>query len=142
MLDKNEDFFLGGGTLKNSLFDSDTNPILFFPWDSSIILLTKSNTQSWNYKSTYLVAIYFLYKYHTGYGVSSPGIHNYKDFCRKINIPKGNYWILRIGVGASCQKLGINLVIKWFKSWCYQKCAPKLIFFNEKKWERFPWFLT
>ena len=38
------------------------------------------------------------YKYHTGYGVSSPGIHNYKDFCRKINIPKGNYWILRIGV--------------------------------------------
>ena len=27
--------------------------------------------------------------------------------CLKINIPKGNYWILRIGVVASCQKLGI-----------------------------------
>ena len=34
----------------------------------------------------------------TGYGVSSPGIQNYKYFCLKINIPKGNYWILRIGV--------------------------------------------
>ena len=31
----------------------------------------------------------------TGYGVSSPGIQNLKDFCLKINIPKGNYWISR-----------------------------------------------
>ena len=27
----------------------------------------------------------------TGYGVSSPGIQNWKDFCLIINIPKGNY---------------------------------------------------
>ena len=32
----------------------------------------------------------------TGYGVSRPGIQNKKDFCIKINIPKENYWILRI----------------------------------------------
>jgi hypothetical protein len=23
-----------------------------------------------------------------------------------------------------------------------KKCATKLVFFNEKKWERFGWFLT
>ena len=26
------------------------------------------------------------------------GIQNWKDFCLKINIPKENYWTLRIGV--------------------------------------------
>ena len=43
---------------------------------------------------------------------------------------------------AMCRKFGIILVIKEFKNWCYQKmsktkkCAPKLIFFNEKKIEK------
>ena len=27
----------------------------------------------------------------TGYGVSRPGRQNWKGFCLKINIPKGNY---------------------------------------------------
>ena len=40
------------------------------------------------------------------------GDKNWKDFCLKINIPKGNDLILRIGVVESCQKLGIVLVIK------------------------------
>ena len=75
----------------------------------------------------------------TGYGVSSPRIQNKKKICLKINIPKGNYWILRIGVVASCQKLVIILLIKWFKNWCYQKiCAQKLVFFNEKKIRKIP----
>ena len=52
--------------------------------------------------------------------VFKPGVQNLKDFCLRINIPKGNYWILRIGVVLSCQKLGIILVIKWLKKWCYQ----------------------
>ena len=33
---------------------------------------------------------------------------NWKDFCLKINTPKGNDWILRIGVMGSCQK------VPWF----------------------------
>ena len=33
------------------------------------------------------------------------GVENWKDFCLKINIPKENYWILRIGVMGSCQKV-------------------------------------
>ena len=41
----------------------------------------------------------------TGYGVSSPGIQNQKDFCLKSNISKGNYWILRIGIMGRCQKV-------------------------------------
>ena len=45
----------------------------------------------------------------TGCGVFKQGIQNWKDFCLKINITKGNDWILRIGVMASCQKLGIIL---------------------------------
>ena len=43
---------------------------------------------------------------------SSGGIKNWKDLLLRIKIPKGNYWILRIGVVASCQKLNIILVIK------------------------------
>ena len=42
-------------------------------------------------------------------GVFNGGIQNLKGFWLKINIPKGNYRILRIGVVASCQKLDIIL---------------------------------
>ena len=41
----------------------------------------------------------------TGCRVFKQGIKNWKDFCLKINIPKGNYWNLRIGVVARCQKV-------------------------------------
>ena len=41
----------------------------------------------------------------TGYGVSRPGIQNRKGFCIKINLPKGNYWILRIGLMGSLSSL-------------------------------------
>ena len=38
----------------------------------------------------------------TGCGVFKQGLQNWKGFCLRINILKGNYWILRIGlVGAS-----------------------------------------
>ena len=40
------------------------------------------------------------------------GVQNYKDFCLRINILKGNYWILRIGLVGRCQKLAIILVSK------------------------------
>ena len=32
-------------------------------------------------------------------------IQNYKDFCLRINTPKGNYWILSFGLMMSCQKV-------------------------------------
>ena len=38
-------------------------------------------------------------------------------------IPKWNSLILRIGVMASCQKLGIILMITSFEKWCYQKMS-------------------
>ena len=64
----------------------------------------------------------------TGYKVSSPGVQNKKAVCLKINIPRGNDWILGIDVvGTSCQKLGIIQLIKWFKNWCNQKMTiPKM----------------
>ena len=34
----------------------------------------------------------------TGCGVFKRGVQNYKGFCIRINILKGNYWILRIGL--------------------------------------------
>ena len=38
----------------------------------------------------------------TGCGVFKRGVQNLKGFCLRINILKGNYWVLRIGlVGAS-----------------------------------------
>ena len=39
----------------------------------------------------------------TGCRVFKGGIQNYKDSCQKINIPKGNYWILKVGIEASCK---------------------------------------
>ena len=41
----------------------------------------------------------------TGYGVSRPGIQNKKGSCIKVNLPKGNYWILRIGLMGSLSSL-------------------------------------
>ena len=35
---------------------------------------------------------------------SNWGVKNKKGYCTRINIPKGNYWILSIGLMASCQK--------------------------------------
>ena len=63
----------------------------------------------------------------------------------RINILKGNYWVLGIGLMGRCQKLGIILESKVIKKLMLskyvnnKKCAPELIFFNEKwkKWERF-----
>jgi hypothetical protein len=40
---------------------------------------------------------------------SSEGAQNWKDFCLKINIPKGNYLIVRIDIMGRFQKLGIIL---------------------------------
>ena len=40
-----------------------------------------------------------------GCRVFKRGVQNWKDFCLKINVPKGNYWILRIGVIGRCQKV-------------------------------------
>ena len=51
----------------------------------------------------------------TGCWVFKWRVQNWKDFCLKINTPKGNHWILRIGVMGTCQKLSIikeNEVIK------------------------------
>ena len=55
-----------------------------------------------------------LYNFHAHYDNTGcrgfkRGVQNWKDCCLKINIPKGNYWILRIGVMGRCQKLGIIL---------------------------------
>ena len=41
----------------------------------------------------------------TGCQVFKQGVQNWKDVLLKINIPKGNYCILRIGVMGSCQKV-------------------------------------
>ena len=44
-----------------------------------------------------MVYIWNAYYGITGYQVFKRGVQNWKDFCLKINIPEGNYWILRIG---------------------------------------------
>ena len=59
----------------------------------------------------------------TGYGGSRPGIQIQKDFCIKINIPKKNYWILRIGTMGSLSSLQksefLKLIILFFHYfWC------------------------
>ena len=46
-------------------------------------------------------------------------VQNQKDFCIRIKISIGNYWILSFRLMASCQKWGIILVINWL----YQKMS-------------------
>ena len=41
----------------------------------------------------------------TGCRVFKWGVQNWKYFCLRINLPKGNYWILRIGVVGMCQNV-------------------------------------
>ena len=73
----------------------------------------------------------------TGCGVFKRGVQNKKDFCLRINKLKGNDWILKIGLMGRCQKLSVifesilRLILS--KNFNKEKCAPKLIFFNEKK---------
>ena len=66
-----------------------------------------------------------------------------QKFWPKVNILKGNHCILRIRGAPVCQKLGMILVnkvvqkLKLEKKNFYKKCAPKQLFFIEKKSERF-----
>ena len=58
-----------------------------------------------------------------GYGVFKRGVQN---FCLRINIRKGNYWILRIGLMGRCQKVQ-NHPTSWLsKSIFYIKNYPNL----------------
>ena len=86
-------------------------------------------TRQENHRSTILSHAHYG---NMGCGVFKRGVQNQKDFCIRINIPKGNYRILSFGLMASCQKQGIILVIL-SKNVNNKKCAPKLVFFNEKK---------
>ena len=77
-----------------SVFDGETknigNEIIFMICFN--ILLKSHPTVNLHYGST-------------GCWVFRRGIQNWKDVCLKINIPKGNYWILRIDVTGRCQKV-------------------------------------
>ena len=88
---------------KSSLVDSNfSRQVRALPSKSSVL---KS-------KIFYTTCVWMITVYgNTGYGVSSPGIQNQKDFCLKINISKGNFWILRIGIMGRCQK-SQNLTFK------------------------------
>ena len=55
--------------------------------------------------STTRITIMYVCYGNTGCQVFMRGVQNWKDFCLKINIPKRNYWILRIGVMGRCQKV-------------------------------------
>ena len=85
----------------------------------------------------------FIHYGNTDCGIFKWGVKNLKHFCLRINIFKGNYWILRIGLMGRCQKLGIILESKVIEKLMLSKnvnnknCAPKLIFFNEKKIEKY-----
>ena len=57
---------------------------------------------------------------------SNGGVKNSKDFCLRINMLKGNYWILRIGLMGRCQKHQ-NLTKIWLsKTIFYVKNYPNL----------------
>ena len=63
---------------------------------------------------------------------SSGGVQNWKDFCVKINIPKRKLLNLENWCNGEVSKIGHHFR-KYgdLKIDFNQKCAPKLIFFNE-----------
>ena len=48
----------------------------------------------------------------TGCGGFKGGVQNWKGFCIRINMPKGNYWILRIGLVGSLSSLQKSELLK------------------------------
>ena len=77
------------------------------------------------------ISEYLLFAYHAVFVLKS------KVFGHESTAVKWNYQILGLHQVAVRQKLGVILVIKWFKNWSQQKMlftkkgASKLIFFNE-----------
>ena len=68
--------------------------LCFMASSITILLIRKSCSKYFRLNAQPEIQILIgLYYDITGYGVSSPGIQNKKDFCLKINIPKGIYWI-------------------------------------------------
>ena len=58
--------------------------------------------------------------------VFKQGVQNWENFCLTINIPKGNNWILRVGLVGRCQKIWLSKSIFYVKyhpnqSWRCQK---------------------
>ena len=75
-----------------------------------------SNNQVWNSHKMY-------HQYGiTGCWVFKQRMQNWKKICIKINIPKGNYWILRIGIMGRCQKKNpLGMLI--FRQKSFQFCT-------------------
>ena len=81
----------GSSILKKGLFSSYTHTgLVLVGWSS-----TKLKVNNMDYR----------HYGNTGCGVFKRGIQNSKVFWLKINIPKGSYWILGIGVLGRCQKM-------------------------------------
>jgi hypothetical protein len=86
--------------------------------------LISCSNMIWTFRIFFTFLFALCVKYGTsGYGVSRPGIQNKKGFCIKINLPKGNYWILKIGLMGSLSSLQksefLKLIISFFHYfWC------------------------
>ena len=71
-----------------------------------------------------------------------------KVFGQESTVVKWNYQILGLHQVMVCQKLGVILIIKWFKNWSQQKMLftkkVRLNWYSSMNFflERFGWFLT
>ena len=100
------------------------------------VFTIQNSTASWE---RYLIPVQQQRYGNTGCGVFKRGYKISNFSWHRINVLKGNYWILRIGLMRRCQKVSIILENKviWklmlSKNVNNKKCAPKLIFFNNEK---------
>ena len=94
------------GKTKISLFIVCERHRIFFS------LLVQNLDQSQYRNSSNLTFIWIpMYYGNTGCQVFMREVRNCKDFCLKINIPKGDYWILKIGVWGTVKKY-LDLIFK------------------------------
>ena len=95
-------------TLKHSIFSLLVHMWLApSQWESSLysthsLLLLKNTPEKFT----------TLHYGNRGCGIFKGGIQNWKGFCIRINIPKGNFWILRIGLAGSLSSLQKSELLK------------------------------
>ena len=94
-------------------------PLLWIHFGSKVLLSKRESKIESRTTDAWCLIVYGI----SGFGVSRPGILNKKGFCIKINLPKGNYWILRIGLMGGLSSLQksefFKLIISFFHYfWC------------------------
>ena len=85
-------FYILSWTCMAELLEGHMNSIIYPNWLLGFLFFYVRFMSYWKCSNSGVAQNQLYWHYGiTGYQVATPGIQNQKDFCIKINIPKGNY---------------------------------------------------